>query len=79
MEQKLKKKRKKYFDNYASEKYIQTGIPQVIQKRIDDSEEYIKKILKEDKKAMRKRIQEAKKNYKKNHGKEFDENEVIFV
>ena len=79
MNQKMKKMRKKYFGDIASEEYIQTGIPQMIEKRVEDTDEFVKKILKEDKKAMRKRVREAKKNYKKKHGKDFDEKKVIFV
>ena len=79
MNQKMKKMRKKYFGDIASEEYIQTGMPQMIEKRVEDTDDFVKKLLKEDKKAMRKRIREAKKIYKKKYGKDFDEQNVIFV
>ena len=79
MDQKLKKMRKKYFGDIASEEYIQTGKPRIIREKEDDADDSIAKILKEADKEMKKKIRKYKKEHKKKTEKDLDESHVIFI
>ena len=79
MEQKLKKMRKKYFGDIASEEYIRTGKPRIIREKEDAADDRIAKMITEADKDMKKKLRKYKKEHKKKTGEELDESQVIFV
>ena len=81
MDQKLKKLRKKYAEGYVSDYFLKTGEPLHIKERVDEAEEQLKKMQKQNDKNIKKAEKEAKKIYAKNckkKGKE-PEKEVVFI
>lgn len=69
MERKMKSLRKKYFEGYASDYYMETGIPLQFKQKVDEADEWIKKMKGEYEKNVRKAKKTAEKAYKKNQRK----------
>lgn len=81
MEQKLKKLRKKYAEGYVSEYFLKTGEPLQVKNRVDEAEDHLEKMQKQNAKNLKKAEKAAKKAYEKNckkKGKE-PEKEIIFA